>query len=254
MSAAELYAYDDRFFAVADRTAAASAERVVRALLGALKIGSVLDLGCGRGAWLACWAAHGVGDILGVDGPYVDVGKLHVPAAAFLARDLAAPLALGRRFDLVQSLEVAEHLAASAADCFVDSLVRHGSLIMFSAAIPGQGGEYHLNEQPWEYWRAKFAARGFELFDFVRPAVRGDRAVFFWYRHNAFLYADRSVVAALPPAIRATHVPAGQAIENRLPAWARLRTALVRLLPRPAVDRLARLKYRLACGVIARSP
>jgi SAM-dependent methyltransferase len=245
MEPAALYAYDDRFFAVADRTAAASADGILRCLPAELKIGSVLDLGCGRGVWLARWVAHGVGDILGIDGPYVDVDKLHVPSSAFLARDLGHPLALDRQFDLVQSLEVAEHLEATAADQFVDNLVRHGNLILFSAAVPGQGGEFHVNEQPWEYWRAKFAARGFELFDFVRPIITDDRTIFFWYRHNILLYAHRSIIASLPPAIRATHVASGHPVANYLPAWAKLRTALIGCLPRSAVDRLARLKYRL---------
>jgi hypothetical protein len=63
---------------------------------------------------------------------------------------------------LVQSLEVAEHLDAQAADEFVDNLVRHGRLILFSAALPGQGGERHINEQPLDDWRSRFLARGYE--------------------------------------------------------------------------------------------
>jgi 2-polyprenyl-3-methyl-5-hydroxy-6-metoxy-1,4-benzoquinol methylase len=121
---------------------------------------------------LAIWLQHGAKDVLGVDGPYVDQSRLHIPTSQFLASDLAYPLKLERQFDLVQSLEVAEHLPEQASEQFVDSLVRHGRLVLFSAATPGQGGENHINEQPWEYWRAKFAARNFELFDFLRPRLR----------------------------------------------------------------------------------
>src|SRR5260221_9054569 len=120
-----MYAYDDQFFDTADHTAELSADGVIRHLIGQLPITSVLDLGCGRGVWLARWMHHGVTDALGVDGPYVAIDRLHVPRSAFLARDLAKPLALDRRFDLVQSLEVAEHLGAAAADQFVDNLVSH---------------------------------------------------------------------------------------------------------------------------------
>jgi len=91
--------------------------------------------------WLSIWLQHGAKDVQGIDGPYVDLERLHIPKSQFLARDLAQPLALGRQFDLVESLEVAEHIPEQAAEQFVDSLVQHGRLILFSAATPGQGGD-----------------------------------------------------------------------------------------------------------------
>ena len=62
--------------------------------------------------------------------------------------NLANPVDLGRKFDLVQSLEVGEHLPKSAADTFVETLVKHGDVVLFSAASVGQGGHDHINEQP----------------------------------------------------------------------------------------------------------
>jgi SAM-dependent methyltransferase len=243
--AASLYAYDNRFFDTADRTAAISADHVVRLLAEQLPIRSVLDLGCGRGVWLSIWQQHGAEDIQGVDGPYIDPERLHIPRERFQARDLAQPLKLDRQFDLVESLEVAEHIPEPAADQFVDSLARHGKLILFSAATPGQGGENHVNEQPPEYWQAKFAARGYELFDFLRPRLEDNRAVYLWYRHNVFVYAHRSIAESLPPAIAAARVPAGQTPADTLPYWVRMRKLLVRCLPRPAVDGLARFTHSL---------
>jgi SAM-dependent methyltransferase len=240
-----MHVYDDEFFATADRTAAASARGVLDCLAGRLPIRSVLDLGCGNGVWLSYWLEQGVSDVVGVDGPYVDVRMLRVPPSAFLARDLGQPLQLQRQFDLVQSLETAEHLPPSAADQFVDNLVRHGKLVLFSAAIPGQGGEHHVNEQPLNYWRAKFRVHDYDAFDFVRPRVRNDRSIFFWYRHNAILYAHRSIVPALPAEILATRVEPERPIANDLPLLALASTAVVRRLPRPVVDRLARLKYQV---------
>ena len=245
------YIYDDRFFRTADQTAAAAAEGLLPYVAAELPIRSVLDVGCGRGVWLACWLRHGANEVLGVDGSYVDPEQLAIPRSAFGALDVSAPFSLGRQFDLVQSLEVAEHLDASCADTFIANLVTHGTLILFSAAIPGQGGEHHVNEQPWEYWRQKFAAHEFELFDFVRPRARDDHSIYFCYRFNSFIFAHRSVMAGLPAAIRETHVPAGTPLRNDLPLGLRLRFAAARRLPRPVVNQIARAKYR-ANGLLSR--
>lgn len=239
-----MYSYDQEFFATVDRTAALSADGLISRLAPVLSVKSVLDVGCGRGMWLARWLRNGASEVFGVDGPYIDVGQLHVPRSSFLARDVSQPFSLGRRFDLVESLEVGEHLPAASADAFVDNLVAHGSLVLFSAAIPGQGGENHINEQPWEYWREKFATRGFETFDFLRPRMAHDASIFFCYRFNSFLFAHRSTIGSLPVAIRASHVPVGTPLRDELPPWFRMRLAALRHLPHPFVTQMARLRYR----------
>ena len=68
-----------------------------------------------------------------------------IDADEFRAADLSQPIDLGRRFDVVQSLEVAEHLPSSRASEFIGTLTSHDPLVMFSAAVPGQGGEHHIN-------------------------------------------------------------------------------------------------------------
>src|SRR5689334_7497546 len=52
---------------------------------------SVVDLGCGTGAWLQAARERGTGSILGVDGDWVPRDQLLIPADRFLAVDLAAP-------------------------------------------------------------------------------------------------------------------------------------------------------------------
>ncbi len=239
-----MHVYDSNFYETADRTAFISAHGLIRHLAEALPIRSVLDVGCGRGVWLAQWLRDGATSVMGVDGPYIDTSRLAIPQSSFAARDLAEPFSLDRRFDLVQSLEVAEHISESRADIFVENLTRHGPLILFSAAIPGQGGEHHVNEQPWEYWRLKFAARQYEVFDFLRPRVRNDDRIYFCYRLNSFVFAHRSIAEALPAAIRASHVPAGAFLRDEIPPRLKLQFAAVRALPQSVVDHIARLKYR----------
>jgi 2-polyprenyl-3-methyl-5-hydroxy-6-metoxy-1,4-benzoquinol methylase len=103
-------------------------------------------------------------------------------------------LDLDQKFDLVISLEVAEHLPKTAADVFVDSVVRHGDVILFSAAIPFQGGNGHVNEQWPGYWAEKFALRGFKTLDVIRPMIWGDESVFWWLQQNTLLLLNESAL------------------------------------------------------------
>lgn len=236
------HVYSGGFYDYIDAGSRASARAVARLLLGELAIGSVLDVGAGHGAWAAEWMAAGVPDVTAVDGDYVARDRLAIPAERFRAHDLSLPLDLGRRFDLVQSLEVAEHLPAAAADGFVETLTRHGDLILFSAAVPHQGGEHHVNEQPLSYWRAKFAARGYAPYDWLRPQLAGDRAVMPWYRFNTLIYANEAGAARLSPAIRAARVPDHAPVDVAGDLSWRARRALVRLIPPALVKPIAMAK------------
>jgi hypothetical protein len=69
-------------------------------------------------------------------------------------------------------------------------------VVLFSAAIPGQGGTGHVNEQWPKYWRQLFAARGFRLLDPIRPLVREDYRIKFWYRQNILMFASEQAIAA----------------------------------------------------------
>src|SRR6185437_3265527 len=97
---------------------------------------------------------------------------------------------VGRRFDLACSLEVAEHLPRERASDFVGLLTRSAPIVLFSAAIPGQGGNHHINEQWQSYWSELFRSRSFQAFDCIRPIVYGNPAVDWWYRQNTIVYCD----------------------------------------------------------------
>ncbi len=107
-----------------------------------LPIASVLDLGCAAGTWLRAWKDNGATEVLGIDGHHLPATKLHIEQNEFNRHDHIQPIRLGRKFDLVQSLEVAEHLPPERAAGFIDELVAHSrGMVLFSAATPGQGGE-----------------------------------------------------------------------------------------------------------------
>src|SRR5262249_658797 len=154
---------------------------VVPLILSIFDIRSVIDIGCGVGGWLKVFQENGVRDCLGIDGDYVPQEMLKIAPACFRAGDLTRPGELERRFDLACSREVAEHLPASSASAFVDALVGAAPVILFSAAVPHQGGTDHVNERWQSYWRQMFEARGYVAVDCVRPRIVGNREVEPWY-------------------------------------------------------------------------
>jgi SAM-dependent methyltransferase len=174
---------------------------------------SVLDVGCGPAVWLAEWSRIGAKEVVGVDGDYVPRHTLAIPADAFRAIDISQPFDLGQRFDLVVCLEVAEHIPEAHSDTLIDNLCRHGDVIMFSAAIPGQGGEFHVNERPYEHWRRKFAARGYAVFDCARRPVVGWREIEPWYRFNTFLFANENGQSQLSDSARRHIVEASRPLQ-----------------------------------------
>ncbi len=222
-----------------------SAASVVSLLATNLKPKSVLDVGCGRGIWLSEWRRLGMRDCIGVDGPYVDRANLAVPLECFVAADLSRPINFDRRFDFVQSLEVAQCIDIACAEVFVDNLCRHSELILFSAAVPGQSGERHVNEQPLEYWREKFSLRDYITFDWLRPKISAISQIEPWYRYNSLLFATGRSASTLPPDIRATSIPVGAQIANIAPLAWRMRNATLRSLPSGVVHRLALAKHKL---------
>lgn len=237
--------YSHDFYDYIDAGSRRSARAVASLLLPEMAITSLLDIGAGHGAWAAEWLAAGVGDVVAVDGDYVARDQLAIPAGNFVAHDLATPLNLERKFDLVQTLEVAEHLPHAKADLFIDNLVAHGDVILFSAAVPHQGGEHHVNEQPPEYWRAKFAARGFAVYDFVRPGLVGAEGVMPWYRFNSYIYANQVGQKRLSTAILATCVPENQPLTIGGDFKWLLRRAAVRMIPAALVKPVAMAKAKI---------
>lgn len=160
---------------------------VVPFIMRLVKPISVLDVGCGTGTWLKAFEENGVTDYVGIDATFLDRSLLRIPENKFLAVDLQQQWSLNRKFDLAISLEVAEHLPTESADVFVASLVDHAETIVFSAAIPGQGGQNHINEQWPDYWQEKFLKHGYYFHDVIRPLIWNNKSVDWWYKQNIFL-------------------------------------------------------------------
>ena len=150
---------------------------------------SILDVGCGIGTWLKSANDLNIEDLIGIDGSFVDKSLLerNISSNQFYAVDLNKGFKLNRKFDLSICLEVVEHLSSESAETIVESLVDHSKVILFSAAIPGQGGQNHLNEQWPSYWADKFRCHGYVFLDVIRPLIWDNPKVEFWYKQNIFL-------------------------------------------------------------------
>jgi SAM-dependent methyltransferase len=186
--------YTEQFFADLNAGSEISAKEIVPHLRRLSGFKSVVDVGCGTGCWLQAFKAEGITDVLGLDGDYA-LKELQILKSEFRAADLTNPPPLGRTFDLAISLEVAEHLPPEAADGFVEYLSKSAPIVLFSAAIPGQGGTNHLNEQWQDYWAEKFERLDFVAVDCMREPFWQNPKVMPWYPQNMLLYIRKDVLA-----------------------------------------------------------
>jgi SAM-dependent methyltransferase len=224
--------YDKAFFEEVEPGVRSSALVVVPLLVEMFSPKSVVDVGAGVGMWAAEFLRAGVPDVIGVDGDYIDRAALEIPRERFVSANLERPLELGREFDLVVSLEVAEHLPDSSARTFIGSLARLGPVVAFSAAIPGQGGTNHVNERWPEYWVELFREHGFRAYDPLRRKLWNDQRVAHCYRQNLLVFVREGHVVDWPwdagdsdpnPAFGVVHPEVYQFFRDREDDWNRMR-------------------------------
>ena len=163
---------------------------------------SVVDVGCGQGLLLAALRTHHPSiDLLGIDSSDHAVRRarargldVRLADLAFLGKRDAAPVArLVRGADVAVCLETAEHLPPWSATNLVRALTG-ASVVVFSAAPPGQGGTLHINEQPLDYWCERFRREGFAL-DAKDEALRSGVARLdlpWWYAANIRVFSRRA--------------------------------------------------------------
>jgi glycosyltransferase involved in cell wall biosynthesis/2-polyprenyl-3-methyl-5-hydroxy-6-metoxy-1,4-benzoquinol methylase len=115
----------------------------------------VVDIGCGPGTYVYSLRDNDV-NAYGYDIDDRIDGKDYLKKLSLFE--------VNDKSDVVICLEVAEHIETSLSDSIVDSIIRNvndDGMIIWTAAIPGQGGVGHINCQTKEYWEDKFISRGF---------------------------------------------------------------------------------------------
>jgi len=155
---------------------------------------SVIDFGCGLGCWLQAMRENGVLDVHGVEGAWVQSQHTVLDKRLIETADLACSYRPAKRYDLALCLEVAEHLPETTAATFIGSLCAASDVLVFSAAVPGQGGTDHKNEQWPDYWVARFKTNGYTGYDILRPIV-WDLPVEPWYAQNILLFTKEALPA-----------------------------------------------------------
>ena len=187
----ELYGGD--FHTARDAVTKYAADRILSIVYREFPgLNRVIDVGCGVGTFLRAAQAHGASHIKGLDGDWVNRDKLVISSTDFQSVDLSNRPSINETYDLVINLEVAEHLAKEDAEQFIQWLCNLAPIILFSAAIPGQGGVGHQNEAWLSYWVGLFEKQGFRPLDLIRPEIWVDQNIYFWYRQNTVIFTKNS--------------------------------------------------------------
>ncbi|KPQ09006.1 MAG: hypothetical protein HLUCCA09_02155 [Rhodobacteraceae bacterium HLUCCA09] len=175
---------------------------------------SVVDIGCGLGFFLAAMGGRGADRLTGVDADWVEGLPTEIPRDRYLLHDLETPLPDLGRHDLAACLEVAEHLGAARGPSLVAELTALSDVVLFSAAIPGQGGRGHVNCRWQSYWAGLFAEHGHACYDPYRRRLAAMPDMAPWFAQNLLLFVREG--GAVPDGI-APHRIAPQAADMVLP-------------------------------------
>jgi SAM-dependent methyltransferase len=181
-------AYDESFYQSQLDISLVSARIYLKFLWQFFQPVSVLDVGCGRGAWLKACHELGSKTLFGFDGNWNSQSSMIEPSINFRSMDLNKPFSLPQKVDIAITLEVAEHLEPSKAPQLIKCITDASDVILFGAAYTKQEGTNHINEQPHTYWALLFLEHDFVPFDIFRPQFWGNEMIEFWYRQNTFLY------------------------------------------------------------------
>lgn len=168
--------------------------------------GSIVDFGCGVGSWLSIAEKLGVKKLVGLDGHWVEPNQIQGESIDFRITDFEKGVSLTEQFDLAISLEVAEHFDQKYAMSFITAICRAAPVVIFGAAIPGQGGTRHINEQPQSYWIDLFKKNNYKGFDCFRPNFWNMDEVETWYRQNTFLFVREDFITKLHEIITAQSI------------------------------------------------
>jgi cyclopropane fatty-acyl-phospholipid synthase-like methyltransferase len=120
---------------------------------------TVVDLGCGLGDYARAFKLAG----LWVEAYDGNPNTEAISEGTGKVLDLSKPFYLGKKFDVVMSLEVGEHIPAEFEDVFISNITKHAKKhLIISWAVEGQGGDGHVNCKNNDYIIGQIVDRGFK--------------------------------------------------------------------------------------------
>lgn len=185
--------YNDKFFFYHKEYSLKAANIITPLILQKFWINSVVDIGCGNGAWLKAFYDKGIKNIFGYDLSNLDP-KDYLIDKKYLKTNtniLDKNFFIKEKYDLLLCLEVVEHIPKRFSEELIEKLTSISPMILFSAAIPGQKGTSHVNEQVPSYWRRLFNENDFVEIDFIKPLLWKNAKVAWWYRQNITMYISK---------------------------------------------------------------
>lgn len=210
---------------------------VVAEIIGIPK--SIIDLGGGAGAFLKVFKEIGTEKVVSIDHPSIKAKDLLINPDEFIPCNLSQQLPSPIKSELAISTEFAEHISKSRSRSVVEFLTSCSDIILFSSAIPGQGGIGHINEQRPDFWRNLFQSIGYERLDIIRQKIIFDHSIPFWFRQNLFLYVNQQILEQgqlnisahnqfIPPEFEIVHrrnlerpLTLGELLKELIPAFTR---------------------------------
>jgi hypothetical protein len=166
---------------------------------------NIIDIGGGAGAWLLSANQLGVGELTLVEGDWINETTLNTKIFSIDNSDLENAIPkYDEKFEMCICVEVAEHLSPSRAESFVEELTGLSDRIVFSAAIPGQGGHGHLNEQLQSFWIGLFEKHGFGANNFISKIVWENTEVEAIYRQN-IMYFEKGISSDMEGVVDVVH-------------------------------------------------
>lgn len=190
--------YNTEFFNNQTQGSLASAKAIIPIIMKIFSPKSVVDVGCGTGSWLSVFKKVGVKDILGIDGDYVKSEQLLISKDEFISKDLNRNFSIKKKYDVLLTVEVAEHIEPENAEVFINNLTKLSDIIIFSAAIPHQSGTHHVNEQWPNYWEEIFNRKDYIAVDYFRKRLWSNNDIRWWYRQNLLIFIKKNKIKKYP--------------------------------------------------------
>jgi hypothetical protein len=161
----------------------------------------IIDFGCGTGALAKAFACLGV-QVQAIDG-YSEPDFSTHDNIRFTKLDLNDIDAVHEflkqfdaKFDLAISIEVAEHLNPAVSSSFIEWMTSVADVIVFSAAVPSQDGDGHINCRSRSDWYQFIKKYDFTIADTLRQHFISNPNLGLWHKFNVVDYVQKDTAFA----------------------------------------------------------